>query len=191
MVQWRLDKAILRWQISEAYKLKCDIKYDYSRKIMAPFKLSKKKYHYGIRKPGVILLGKDLKPVFLSYSAGVVLCQNIRIRNWNTVLEVWINGQNYISSPKRVDNLQNNNKKKCYKLRNSNSVVDRKDTVHLLIFFKCLMADINSFWVSIFNLNACTHSHTHIHAHTQLPGYYSGIEISFLKQTDILSVYVW
>lgn len=71
----------------------------------------KKKYHYGIRKPGVILLGKDLKPVFLSYSAGVVLCQNIRIRNWNTVLEVWINGQNYISSPKRVDNLQNNNKK--------------------------------------------------------------------------------
>lgn len=54
--------------------MKCDIKYDYSRKIMAPFKLSKKKkYHYGIRKPGVILLGKDLKPVFLSYSAGVVL----------------------------------------------------------------------------------------------------------------------
>lgn len=77
---------------------------------MVPFKLSKNLIMEFKKKKGVMLLGKDLKPTFLFYSAGVVLCQNIRNRSWNTVLKAWINGQNLISNLKIVGNLQSEKK---------------------------------------------------------------------------------
>ena len=76
---------------------------------MVPFKFHPPKSHYRNKKPGAMLLGKDVKPISFSPSLeGVVLCQNIRIRNWDTVLKAWINGQNRITNLKRATKLQKN-----------------------------------------------------------------------------------
>ena len=91
---------MLLWQISETNI--CGIKYDHSKEITEPFKFHPPKCHYRNRKPGAMLLGKDVKPISFSPSVEVVVvCQNIRIRNWDTVLKAWINGQKSYYQPEK------------------------------------------------------------------------------------------